>query len=761
MIDLLAGLNDKQQQAVTIGDGAVLVLAGPGSGKTRVLTHRIAHLIYHQHISPENIMAVTFTNKAAGEMKERLNTLLGGRVGGLQIGTFHATCARLLRREGNNTRYGHDFTIFDTDDQMTALRQAARETNIDTKKFPPERLRYAISAAKNDLITPNEFIPLDYFGEMVGRVYPRYQSVLQDNNAMDFDDLLMQMVLLLRNNTDVRQKYEQRVMYLLVDEFQDTNTAQYALVGLLGNPQNNIFVVGDEDQAIYGFRGADYRNVAQFRKDHPDATQIILDQNYRSTQRVLDVARALIEKNKQRTPKVLFTERKGGRKVVVQEAYSEAFEAQYVLEQIEALRQKAGLAWSDFAIMYRTNAQSRAFEEACIREGLPYRLVGGVGFYKRREVRDLIAYLRVVNSSNDRISLERIINVPKRGIGDKSFQNFMEWVQQSCDNSLQRGYDRLLAHDFGTLAPKTARMIGDFVALIAKWRKLSGQGSLTALFDDITNSIHFSLYLREISDDTRQEQERQENAQELRGLLVKAQAEGLSLSEFLADLALVADADGESRERDAVTLLTLHAAKGLEFSAVFLTGVEEGLLPHSRSFDEPDGLAEERRLMYVGITRAKEYLYLTHAFRRTIFGSNQTTVPSQFLFDLPSDDIEGISPKTEHVLLERNTRQQTMWNVSLMPPPKIKPKPAQSSPPDSNTPRQMGIRAKIIPFSETQETNKPQPRFSSGDRVSHEKFGRGSVILSKKDGDIEEVTVAFDDRRYAIKTVEAEYLQRI
>jgi DNA helicase-2/ATP-dependent DNA helicase PcrA len=304
-------------------------------------------------------------------------------------------------------------------------------------------------------------------------------------------------------------------------------------------------------------------------------------------------------------------------------------------------------------------------------------------------------------------------------------------------------------------------MIGDFVALIVKWRKLSGQGSLTALFDDITSSIHFSLYLHEISEDTRQEQERQENVQELRGLLVKAEAEGLSLSEFLSDLALVADADGESRERDAVTLLTLHAAKGLEFSAVFLTGVEEGLLPHSRSFDEPDGLAEERRLMYVGITRAKEYLYLTHAFRRTIFGSNQTTVPSQFLFDLPSDDIEGISPKTEHVLLERNTRQQTMWNVSPMPPPTPKPKPVQSPPPDSNTPRQMGIRAKIIPFSETQETEKPQPRFSSGDRVSHAKFGRGSVILSKRDGDIEEVTVAFDDRRYAIKTVEAEYLQRI
>jgi DNA helicase-2/ATP-dependent DNA helicase PcrA len=754
MIDLLAGLNERQQQAVTAGDGAVLVLAGPGSGKTRVLTHRIAHLLYNQHISPENIMSVTFTNKAAGEMKERLNKLLGGRVGGLQIGTFHSICARLLRREGDHTTYGHDFNIFDTDDQMTVIRQAVREASIDTKKFSPDRLRYAISSAKNDLITPADYTPLDYFGEMVGRVYPRYQAALQANNAMDFDDLLMQMVLLLRNNMEVRQKYERRVVHLLVDEFQDTNTAQYALVGLLGNPQNNIFVVGDEDQAIYGFRGADYRNVAQFRKDYPDAVQIILDQNYRSTQRVLDVARALIEKNPHRTPKLLFTDRKGGRKVIIQETYSEAFEAQYVLEQIESLRQKANLAWSDFAVMYRTNAQSRAFEEACIREGLPYRLVGGVGFYKRREVKDLIAYLRVVNSSTDRISLERIINTPKRAIGDKSFQNFMEWVQNECDNSLQRAYDRLLAHEFGTLPPKTARLIGDFVALIAKWRKIATQGKLTELFDNITTDIHFSLYLHEISEDKRQEQERQENVQELRGLLVKAEAEELTLSDFLGDLALVADVEGESRDRDAVTLLTLHAAKGLEFPAVFLTGVEEGLLPHSRAFDEPDGLAEERRLMYVGITRAKDYLYLTHAFRRTIFGSNQTTIPSQFLFDLPGDDIEGISPMTEHMLLDRKVRQQSVWNMSPMAKPSTPPKVTT---PD--TPRQMEIRAKITPFSETQETSKPQTRFNSGDRVLHGKFGRGSVLLSKKEGEVEEVTVAFDDRRFAIKTVEAEYLQ--
>jgi len=391
--------------------------------------------------------------------------------------------------------------------------------------------------------------------------------------------------------------------------------------------------------------------------------------------------------------------------------------------------------------------------------------VGGVGFYKRREVKDLIAYLRVVNSSTDRISLERIINTPKRAIGDKSFQNFMEWVQNECDNSLQRRYDRLLAHDFGTLPPKTARLIGDFVALIAKWRKIGTQGKLTELFDAITTDIHFSLYLHEISEDKRQEQERQENVQELRGLLVKAEAEELTLSDFLGDLALVADVEGESRDRDAVTLLTLHAAKGLEFPAVFLTGVEEGLLPHSRAFDEPDGLAEERRLMYVGITRAKEYLYLTHAFRRTVFGSNQTTVPSQFLFDLSGDDVEGMSPMTEHILTERKVRQQSVWEVSPMPPPKPKPTPTPAS--ENLTQRQMDIRSKITPFGggggTSTQTSKPpeKTQFQSGDRVSHAKFGRGSVLLSKKEGEVEEVTVAFDDRRFAIKTVEAEYLQGV
>lgn len=749
-MDLLAGLNDKQQQAVTAVEGAVLVLAGPGSGKTRVLTHRVAYLIHNYHISPERIMAVTFTNKAAGEMKDRIMHLLGGRVGGLQVGTFHAMCARMLRREGDHTRYGHDFNIFDTDDQSTIIRQVLRELNVGDKKYSPESIRYAISSAKNNLITPDEFTPSDYFTEIVSRVYPRYQSVLHENNAMDFDDLLLQAVLLLRGNLQVRQKYQRRIEYLLIDEFQDTNAAQYALMQLLGAPQDNIFVVGDEDQAIYAFRGADYRNVEQFRRDYPHATQIILDQNYRSTQRILNVARSLIEKNKYRTPKVLFTERKGGTKVIVQETYSEIFEAAYVLEQIDLLRKKANLSWADFAIMYRTNAQSRVFEEACIRAGIPYRLVGGVGFYKRREVKDLIAYLRVVNSATDRISLERIINVPRRGIGDKSYYHFIQWVQQECNNSLPTAFDRLYQGDHGTLNPKTARLFSDFVHLIYKWRNLATRGNLVALFDDILNSLHFYLYLREISDDRKQEQERQENIQELRGLLVMAEEQGQTLGEFLADISLVADTDSESRERDAVTLLTLHAAKGLEFTTVFLTGVEEDLLPHFRSYDEPEGVAEERRLMYVGITRAKDYLYITHAFRRTMFGANQTTIPSEFLFDLSPDDIDGISPATELLLSERKLRQQTVWDAK---PPTSEQRPK---------PRQMEIRAQITPFSEKKSQDKSSSlQFQAGERVSHPKFGRGTVLLSKIEGDVEEVTVAFDDRRYAMKTLEADFLQKV
>ncbi|MEP7291478.1 MAG: UvrD-helicase domain-containing protein, partial [Chloroflexota bacterium] len=427
-IDLLNILNPQQRAAVTAGNGPVLVLAGPGSGKTRVLTHRIAYLIQDEGVPPYHIVAVTFTNKAAAEMRERVQKLLGGALDGLQIGTFHSICARLLRIEADHTPYARDYVIYDTDDQVSVIKSVLAEMNVDPKKFKPGGVLAAISTAKNELIEPGEYVGRDYFGEIVARVYPQYQKRLVASNALDFDDLLMQTVLLLRNNPDVREKYQQRYEHVLVDEFQDTNQAQYQLVQILASPQENVLVVGDEDQGIYAFRGADYRNVQQFRRDYPTARVILLEQNYRSTQVVLDAARAIIDKNSHRTPKALFTDRSGGALVSIYEAYSEGEEGDYIVHTITRQIKRGGHNFRDFAVMYRTNAQSRAIEEAFIKYGVTYKLVGGVGFYKRREVRDLVAYLRVINNPNESVSFERVINVPGRGIGKKSLDTFIEWA---------------------------------------------------------------------------------------------------------------------------------------------------------------------------------------------------------------------------------------------------------------------------------------------------------------------------------------------
>ncbi|MBN8620221.1 MAG: UvrD-helicase domain-containing protein, partial [Anaerolineae bacterium] len=411
--DLLSGLNEQQREAVTTTEGPVLVLAGPGSGKTRVLTNRIAYLIRERQVHPSAVMAVTFTNKAAGEMKARVENILGdNRHKGLQVGTFHSICARLLRRESEHTPQRADFLIYDTDDQISVVSQALTELNIDSKKYKPRAILNTISAAKNELIAPDQYVGHGYTGEITARVYARYQELLVSSNARDFDDLLMDTAMLMRDNAEVREKYQKYYEYLLVDEFQDTNAAQYVLVRLLAAPQNNVFVVGDEDQAIYAFRGADYRNVMQFRKDFPQAKVILLEQNYRSTQIILDAARGVIDRNKHRTPKALFTEKQGGSPLSLFEAYSDQEEAEYVVKVIEEQRRRTGMDYRDFAVMYRTNAQSRAMEDAFIREGLPYKLVGGVGFYKRREIRDLLAYLRLVNNPDDSVSFTRVINVP-------------------------------------------------------------------------------------------------------------------------------------------------------------------------------------------------------------------------------------------------------------------------------------------------------------------------------------------------------------
>ncbi len=626
--DLLSGLNNAQREAVSAGEGPVLVLAGPGSGKTRVLTHRIAYLIQEMGVQARHIVAVTFTNKAAGEMRARAEALMGDAADGLQIGTFHSICARLLRIEAESTPYGRDYVIYDTDDQIAVMKTVLAELNIDPKKFSPSRVLFAVSSAKNELMLPEDYLAADYFGEVVKRCYPVYQRRMIANNALDFDDLLMQTVILLRDNEAVRQKYQRRFEHLLVDEFQDTNTAQYRMVKILAGFHHNVFVVGDEDQSIYAFRGADYRNVQQFRTDYPEAHVVLLEQNYRSTQVVLDVARSIIDKNKHRTPKQLFTDKEGGSLVTIHEAYSEGEEGEWIVTTLRNLIRRQGYTYKDFAIMYRINAQSRALEDAFKATGTPYRLVGGVGFYQRREIRDLVAYLRVINNPTDQISLNRIINVPARGIGDKTVGTFHDWVTARGGSYL----DALEAIAKGTLIPITGRSgksLVEFAKMILDLRLIAFPGDdtptdLTVLYDEIMARTNYNAHLAEISDTPEQITERMENLRALRGLIDSKK--DLALNDFLADVSLNTDAETVNDEGDksanSVTLLTLHAAKGLEYPVVFITGVEDGILPHSRSLNEPDEMAEERRLLYVGLTRAREHLILTYAFRRSLYGES-------------------------------------------------------------------------------------------------------------------------------------------
>jgi DNA helicase-2/ATP-dependent DNA helicase PcrA len=735
---LLDGLNNAQREAITAGDGPVLVLAGPGSGKTRVLTHRIAYLIRDMGVHPSAIIAVTFTNKAAGEMKARVENLLGDKLRGLQIGTFHAICARILRKESSHTDRKADYLIYDTDDQISVVTQALNELNVDTKKFKPRQILNNISAAKNELVTPEKYSGPGYMGEIVRRAYTRYQELLIASNARDFDDLLMDTVMLFKGDADVRERYQKFYEYLLVDEFQDTNFAQYELVKLLAKPQNNVFVVGDEDQAIYGFRGADYRNVLQFKRDYPEAKVVLLEQNYRSTQIVLDAARSIIDKNNHRTPKALFTERLGGNRVTIYEAYSEGEEADFVAKQIEKLKKQQDLDWKDFAVMYRTNAQSRALEDVCIKEGIPYKLVGGVGFYKRREIRDLLAYLRLVNNGDDVVSFNRVINVPKRGIGKKSVEDFQKWATKK-KLSTSAALEALKQGEASTLGPPAVKKFVEFANLLDHWREVAAQNDLTALLDDIIVNIGYTLYLRDEADSDEEFTERDSNVKELRGLMSEQKEK--PLNEFLEEIALVADVDTVADDFNAVTLLTLHAAKGLEYPIVFITGLEEGLLPHFRSLDEPDGVEEERRLMYVGLTRAMQQLYLSYAFRRTIFGDSTPSIPSRFLSDIPARLTEGATARTG---LERDMKRysfETQWGQE-----EEREQPL--------TERQAGIRSKIAAFGSAPQVG-PQLKYKTGLRVFHSKFGEGVVIESRRSGSDEEVTVSFRD--HGIKRLAASF----
>ena len=639
MVDLLKELNTQQQRAVAASTGPVLVLAGPGSGKTRVLTYRIAYLIAALGIPAYQIMAVTFTNKAAREMGTRVEALLGEKTNGLWLGTFHAICGRILRRESQFLPVDSNFVIFDADDQIALIKRAIRENRINERDFQPRQVLSRISNAKNDLIKPDDFPLLGYRDETIQKIYVDYQGYLVASNAMDFDDMLLYTSLLLETQPEVRQKYAQRFRHILVDEFQDTNLAQYGLLYHLASHHQNIFVVGDEDQSIYRWRGADYRNVSRFSHDYPKSEKILLTQNYRSTQTILDTAVAIINQNIKRTEKKLFTDRGSGDRVTVYEAMDDVDEAAYVVDTI-ARKIRGGLANpSDFAVMYRTNAQSRLLEEAFRRANMNCRLVGAQRFYGRREVKDLIAFLRLIYNPKDEVSLSRVINIPPRGIGNVSLNKLQVYAQR---HNLSAGEVLLSLNDEEHQNVRielggAAIRLQPFSQLLANWRLLLDRVSLSELFDQIILDTGYEAFIKAESDDL---QDRWGNILELRGVVLEYELEGIA--SFLESMALVADQDTLPDIIEAPTLMTLHTAKGLEFPQVFIVGLDENFLPHSRSRDDHDELAEERRLFYVGLTRAEDRLYLVRALRRrTPYGSYEPMQPSRFLLDIPDNLING------------------------------------------------------------------------------------------------------------------------
>lgn len=615
-MDTLNGLNESQKEAVLATEGPVLILAGAGSGKTKTLTHRIAYLIEQKRVLPDNILAVTFTNKAANNMKERISKLLD-EAGNLRpsmfwLGTFHSICVKILRREAKMIDYPSNFTIFDEDDAMRAVKRAMSDLKIDPKKYNPKAVRVYISQAKGELIDSKQYATFatEHFQGIVLRVYKEYERILRHANAFDFDDLLFKTVQLFQNRSDILAKYQNRFRYIMIDEYQDTNHAQYIFLKLLAQRNRNIFAIGDDWQSIYSFRGAKFQNILDFNKDYPDAKIVYLEQNYRSTMPILRAAQRVIKNNEMRSDKKLFSQKEGGAPVVVVGSQEKRGEVEFILEEISSLRAGEGRRYSDFVILYRTNAQSRLFEEQLLNQGIPYRIFGGVRFYERREIKDIIAYLRLIQNPSDTISLARVVNVPPRKIGEKTLEKILKNPQ---DLSIDK--------------------YAKFQKMMSGLRELSQKCTPEETVEQIMQKTSYKDFL---SDGTLESQTRLENIEELK----VAASNFNSLDEFLAQVALVSDIDRYEESDDVLTLMTVHLAKGLEFPVVFLTGMEEGLFPHINSLGDQFQLEEERRLFYVGMTRAMERLYLGFSHSRFLYGRLDQSMPSRFLSELPQEEIE-------------------------------------------------------------------------------------------------------------------------
>lgn len=679
-----------QRDAVTHIEGPLLMLAGAGSGKTRVLTYRVAYLIKEKGVNPQSILAITFTNKAAEEMKERIEQLIGEISERMWIGTFHATCAKILRKEAHRLGYKRNFVIYDQGDSNRLVSACLKDLNLDTKRFPPTSMASAISAAKNELIDAETFASRaqTYLDKVIADVYHLYQQKIYQSNAMDFDDLIMFVVNLFQLFPNVLKAYQEKFKYILIDEYQDTNHAQYVFVNLLAGGYRNLAVVGDPDQSIYQFRGADIRNILEFENDYPDAKVITLDQNYRSTQVILEAANYVIQNNRGRKPKSLWTTNAPGEAITRYQAENEHDEAAFVATEIERLREIEERKYGNFAIFYRTNAQSRVFEDVFMRFGLPYKIVGGLRFYERAEIKDILAYLRAISNPEDAVSLKRIINVPKRGIGKTTLENVEKLAAKEnigFYEALKRADTPPLA---GWLTDRAKKGIGNFLSMLDELGELVGKRSL---FDFIQSVLERTGYVAALEEErTVEAMGKVENVKELLSVAREFETNlpDATLGDFLEHISLLTDIDLYEEEAEAVTLMTLHNAKGLEFPVVFVAGMEDGIFPHIRSLTDLSELEEERRLCYVGITRAKERLYLTHAWSRSLWGGTSYQMQSRFLREIPE------------VLI------QPVEEVEVKIP----------------TPQQVEVT------------------FAVGDEVMHKKFGRGKVVAVKGS---DQVTVLF------------------
>ncbi len=794
-------LNAQQKKAVLQTDGPVLILAGAGSGKTRVLTHRVAYLIDECNVNPWNIMAITFTNKAAGEMRERVDKIVGFGAESIWVSTFHSSCVRILRRYADRLGYGNNFTIYDTDDSKSLMKDICKRYQLETTQLKLRNIMGSISKCKDNLVSPEEYAlntQNEYNKVRISKAYTEYQNALKKNNAMDFDDLIFKTVELFKTNPDVLEYYQDRFRYIMVDEYQDTNNAQFELIRLLADKYRNLCVVGDDDQSIYRFRGANIRNILDFEKVYKDATVIKLEQNYRSTQQILDAANAVISNNGGRKDKSLWTEEKDGDKVHLRQFDTAYDEAEFIASDIGKLKRNGKLSYDEAAVLYRTNAQSRLLEERFVVEGIPYDIVGGTNFYSRREIKDLLAYLKTIDNGSDDIAVKRIINVPKRGIGATT----IEYVQNYADERQISFYDALCEADQIMAVARSTSKLNDFVTMIRAFRTKAKSYSLEELLKDVIDVTGYMDFLKTLDDDDDSgDNDRAQNVDELISKIAayeeNEEVEEPTLSGFLEEVALVADIDRIGEDNEKVLLMTLHSAKGLEFEHVYLAGMEEGVFPSYMTLQcedsDPEGIEEERRLAYVGITRAKKCLTLTAAKRRMVRGETMYNQLSRFVSEIPSEYLDSEKPQSKPAFLfddgdtideyegvessygssrksdydedsmfdgpalksaykNKKFDQSGYGSQQLSSTYKLKAKPAPKKPRavPQNKPYIAGAakthtKGSLAGISKGMPAVASKPDYGAGDRVSHIKYGVGTVTSVEEGPRDYKVTVNFDD----------------